>query len=130
MRSKSFLLICLAVPFVVFSAGMVLWAKEKCWWVCVGFASDLCPIKENPCVWMASQVPTVADECVHIWVNLNGAFPPIDHSIVFESGDRYKRQCVPCDVPEGQNEPQLMQWYELRIYACGVRCFGYFVTTK
>jgi len=129
MRGKLSLLvyfvICLfsllAIPILV----TVSLAKQKCQWVCLTVPSDFCP---GPCFWLPSQKPTVADECIHY-------LPPSrdtagNHTIKNKSGDIYRRQCVPCDAPEGATEPQFMQWAEITDYWCGVTCFGWFVTTK
>jgi hypothetical protein len=127
MRDKLFLLVWFVTLLFMLAVVMNLWAKEKCTWVCVTVTPSYCR-----CYWETSAVPTIADECVHAPVFIpNGASPyPQDHSLAWESDDEYRRQCVPCDVPEGQNEPQFMQWRQARLYYCGLRCYGLFVTTK
>lgn len=126
MSGKASFWVCFIVLLTVPVVAKSLWAKQKCWWICVTRPSSICP---GPCTWVTSQVPTIADECIHIPPNQNGAFP-VDHSIMDRSGDIYRRQCIPCDAPEGATEPQFMQWAEVRDYHCGVRCYGWFATTK
>lgn len=126
MRDKLFLLVCLVTLLFMPTVVMVSWAKRKCDWLCITLGSPLCP---GPCIMLPSQVPTVADACVHIPFDLDGLYP-VDHSFRLRLEDSYVRQCVPCDVPEGQREPQFMQWLEIRLYWCDVICIGWFVTTK
>lgn len=117
MRRRLFLLICLATLVIVLFTT-IPWAKLKCMQKCVGTNGPLCPYPvANPCQF-------VADECLHVGI---GKFCSIPYDW---TDDVYLRQCVPCNVPEEQNEPQFMQWTETIVYLCGAECTAWFATTK
>ncbi len=113
MRRLIALLAIASLAGILFA--QLLWGKQKCSMVCITITSPLC--WDNRCVWVLGHNRNL--ECHHI-----------PHDIHSRTRDVYLWQCVPCLTLVGAREPQYMQWYELKIYMCGVKCYEEFVTEK